>query len=171
MVIWIIGLSGSGKTTLLDKVYEDVHLKVNNLVKIDGDIIREVFANDLGHTIEHRKRNAKRISKLSQFLEKQNIIVVCSILSVFEADREWNRSNLKNYKEIYIKTPQENLVDRDSKGLYKKHIKGEINNVVGFDITFEEPKNSDLVIHNNESKEEFLKNSKFISNLILNNDI
>ena len=119
MVIWIIGLSGSGKTTILDKVYDDVKSTFKNIVKIDGDIIREVFNNDLGHTIEHRKRNARRISKLCQFLENQNIIVLCSILSAFEYDREWNRSNLLDYKEIYIKTQRKVLIKRDSKGLYK----------------------------------------------------
>ena len=168
MVIWIIGLSGSGKTTMLDKVYEDLNSNIKNIVKIDGDIIREVFNNDLGHTVEHRKRNARRISKLCQFLESQNIIVLCSILSAFEYDREWNRSNLITYKEIYIKTPKKILIERDSKGLYKKQISGEINNVVGFDIPFEEPLSPDIIIENNGSKDEFLKNSKIIIDLVNN---
>jgi cytidine diphosphoramidate kinase len=169
MVIWIIGLSGSGKTTILDKVYNEVSSETKNIVKIDGDIIREVFNNDLGHTIEHRKRNAKRISKLCQFLENQKIIVLCSILSAFEYDREWNRTNLLKYKEIYIKTPREILIERDSKGLYKKQINGEIDNVVGFDIPFEEPKNPDLVIENNGSKEKFLNTSNKIIDMINEN--
>lgn len=166
MVIWIIGLSGSGKTTILDKVYNEISLKAKHIVKIDGDIIREVFNNDLGHTIEHRKRNAKRISKLCQFLENQKILVMCSILSAFEDDRNWNRENLINYKEIYIKTPKKILIERDSKGLYKKHIAGDIDNVVGFDIPFQEPKKPDLVIENNGSKEKFLENSKKIIDII-----
>ena len=168
MVIWIIGLSGSGKTTMLDEVYDHVSSKLKNIVKIDGDIIREVFNNDLGHTVEHRQMNAKRISKLCQFLEKQNIIVLCSILSAFENDRKWNRTNLKNYKEIYIKTPRTILIQRDSKGLYKKQISGEIDNVVGFDIPFEEPVSPDFVIENCETKDEFLKNSNKIIDLIIN---
>ena len=166
MVIWIIGLSGSGKTTLIDKVYEESKSIFNNVVKIDGDIIREVFNNDLGHTVEHRKRNARRISKLCQFLENQNIIVLCSILSAFEYDRKWNRSNLLSYKEIYIKTPKKLLIERDSKGLYNKHIRGEISNVVGFDIPFEEPLKPDMIIENNGSLDEFLKTSKKIIEII-----
>ena len=85
---------------------------------------------------------------------------MCSILSAFEDDRNWNRENLINYKEIYIKTPKKILIERDSKGLYKKHIAGDIDNVVGFDIPFQEPKKPDLVIENNGSKEKFLENSK-----------
>lgn len=158
MVVWIIGLSGSGKTTIVDEVYNKVLMKNNNVVKIDGDIIREVFDNDLGHTIEHRRRNAFRISRLCRFLEDQGIIVLCSILSAFEWDREWNRKNLKKYKEVYIKTPKDILVERDTKGLYKSYIKGDITDVVGFDIEFEEPKSPDLLINNTDSKEEFLLN-------------
>ena len=61
MVIWIIGLSGSGKTTITNKVYNEVSKKVKNIVKIDGDIIREMFSNDLGYSTEDRKKNAHRI--------------------------------------------------------------------------------------------------------------
>ena len=91
---------------------------------------------------------------------------MCSILSAFEDDRNWNRENLINYKEIYIKTPKKILIERDSKGLYKKHIAGDIDNVVGFDIPFQEPKKPDLVIENNGSKEKFLENTKKIIDII-----
>ncbi len=171
MVIWIIGLSGSGKTTITDKVYNEVSSKVKNIVKIDGDVIREMFSYDLGHSIEDRKKNAHRISKLCQFLENQNMIVICSILSAFEYDRQWNRENIKNYYEIYIRTSKDVLIKRDSKNIYGRFLKGKINNVVGFDIPFEEPIEPNLLIENNNNIEEFLKYSNVITKFILENDV
>jgi len=169
MVIWIIGLSGSGKTTITNKVYNEVSSKLKNIVKIDGDVLREMFSNDLGYSIEDRKRSAHRISKLSQFLENQNIIVLCSTISAFEYDRKWNRENLKAYHEIYIKTPKNILIKRDSKKLYKNFLNGKINNVVGFDIPFEEPILSDMIIENDSSIDKFLNHSKLISKFIIDN--
>ena len=83
MVVWIIGLSGAGKTTLGVEVVSQAKPLIPNLVFIDGDVIREIFGNDLGYSIEHRLRNAERISRLCKFLEDQNIVVVCAILSLF----------------------------------------------------------------------------------------
>ena len=52
MVVWIIGLSGAGRTTLENEVIAYVRSAQCNFVLIDGDIIRNVFGNDLRHTIE-----------------------------------------------------------------------------------------------------------------------
>ena len=68
MVIWIIGLSGAGKTTLAKEVVAKIGSSKTNVVLIDGDMIREVFGNDLGHTLEDRRQNGERICRLCKFL-------------------------------------------------------------------------------------------------------
>ena len=166
MVIWIIGLSGAGKTTLAEEIYK-ISKPINpNTVLIDGDVIREIFGNDLGHSAEDRKKNAKRISRLCYFLSLHNINVICSILSLFQTSRDWNRKNIKDYFEVYIKTPISNLIERDPKGIYKRYNDGMISNVAGLDLTFEEPLDPDLIINNNEGVEDLLKHSLFIADIL-----
>tara|TARA_B100000214_G_scaffold366491_1_gene335512 strand:- start:1467 stop:1970 length:504 start_codon:yes stop_codon:yes gene_type:complete len=163
MVVWIIGLSGSGKTTLAETVYRQTKKKNNSLFFLDGDVIREVFNHDLGHELEDRKINASRMSQLSKYLDDQGISVVCSILSIFQSTRDWNRENINNYYEVFIDVDMEDLRDRDVKGIYKAFNEGRLNNVVGEDIKFTKPENSDLVIHNNQSLEYLLSFSDQIS--------
>ena len=163
MVVWIIGLSGSGKTTLAETVYRQSKKKNNSLFFLDGDVIREVFNHDLGHELEDRKINASRMSQLSKYLDDQGISVVCSILSIFQSTRDWNRENINNYYEVFIDVDMEDLRDRDVKGIYKAFNEGRLNNVVGEDIKFTKPENSDLVIHNNQSLEYLLSFSDQIS--------
>ena len=143
MVIWIIGLSGAGKTTLAKEIISKVHEK--NVVLIDGDIIRKIISKNLGHTLEDRLENAGRICRLCKFLDNQGIHVVCAILSIFPESRLWNKNNIKNYYEVYIETPIDQLQKRDYKGLYRKFNEGKIKNVVGIDIKWQEPKNSNLI--------------------------
>ena len=166
MVVWIIGLSGAGKTTLANEVVAQVRRVQRNVVLIDGDVVREVFGNDLGHSMEDRRTNARRICQLGKLLEDQGIDVVCAILSLFPESRSWNREHLKNYYEVFIDTPMQDLVQRDSKGIYRRFNSGEIRDVAGMDIEFPRPDNADLTINNINSKESLLGYAKVIADKI-----
>ena len=166
MVIWIIGLSGAGKTSLAEEIERQVRSRVPNIVFIDGDVIREIFANDLGHTLDDRRKNADRISKLCKFLDNQGVNVVCSILSLFHESQDWNREHINNYYEVYIEASIEKLIERDSKGLYKKALKGELNNVAGIDLEFLPPVKPDLFIRNESSISELLSYAPQIVSLL-----
>lgn len=156
-VYWVTGLSGAGKTTIGKLFYEKLKSKELNTVFLDGDTLRQIFGNDLGYSLDARKKSAMRNSRLCKELSEQGINVICATISMFDDCRLWNRENIKKYKEIYIRVPMEILVQRDQKKLYSRAISGEISNVMGIDIDFEEPKNPDLIIDNTgEYKPEIL---------------
>ena len=149
MIIWMIGMSGSGKTTLGREVARQWREKASNVVFLDGDEMREIFRNDRGeqaYTVEGRRENAERIAGLCDMLDRQNINVVCCILSIFADMREKNRSRFLQYFEVFMDAPMEVLRQRDVKGLYAAHERGETSNVVGVDIPFEPPAFADMVI-------------------------
>ena len=149
-LIWITGLSGAGKTTIGSEVFKLLKNKYNNTVFLDGDVIRDILGNDLGHDIEDRKKNAVRISKMCEFLTKQNINVVCATMSLFKEIHDLNKLNIKYYYEIYIDVNIEELVKRDSKGLYAKALKGEIKDVIGIDLPYDKPTNPYMIINNED---------------------
>lgn len=170
MVIWIIGLSASGKTTFGKILYQEWKKQSPNTVLIDGDEIRRIFQHDQtneAYTVEERRKNADRISKLCMWLDKQNINVVCCILSLFEESRQWNRENYSKYFEVYMDVPMETLVQRDPKGLYKLALSGQKKDVVGVDIPFVAPLNPDYVFKNVEVETDFEQIAKEILNKAL----
>lgn len=162
MVIWITGLSGSGKTTLANALLHEARRSSKTLIHLDGDMIREVFGNDLSYSMSDRLKNAKRISNLCKLLDDQGQNVVCSVLSIFSETHEWNRKNIKNYFQVFIDTPIDVLQHRDSKGLYKKFINGEATNVVGMDIEYEKPLHSNYEITNGSAIEDLLWHAKIL---------
>jgi len=169
MVIWVIGLAGSGKSTI-SKIINKSFLR-NKLptVLIDGDVIRKIFGNDLGYSVEDRLKNAERIRELCKLLDKNGINVVCAILSISEKDRNWCRNNFASYLEIFINVPVTLIEKRGYRDLYSKYDKGVISNVVGKDIKFEIPESSDYIIDNVKSKEDFLNEGNKIAESILKN--
>ena len=155
MVIWIIGLAGAGKTVIGKELYINLKRRYKNLVLIDGDVIRKVMGEDLGHTVGERKKNADRISRLCNMLDQQDIHVICCVLSLFRETQDWNRRNYKQYYEIYINVSLDTLIKRNQKNLYVRALNGEIKDVVGVDIPFIAPKMPDYVIDNNKDRLDF----------------
>jgi len=149
MVIWLIGMSASGKTTIGKKLFEKLQNSEEKWIFLDGDTFRNILGEDLGHTIEDRRKNAYRISRFCEFLSSQNINVLACVLSIFHDNQRYNKENIKDYKEVYIDVEFDKLVQRDNKQLYKKALNGEIKDVVGVDIEFKPPYSPDMIIDNN----------------------
>lgn len=161
-VYWITGLSGAGKTSVGKFLYEKMKQKYSNTVFLDGDVLREVFGNDLGYTREERIKCAMRYARLCKMLQEQGMNVICCTISMFDEIRSWNRGNIGNYREIYVRVSMEVLVKRNQKGLYSTSMeeltgqnqKGlycstiENREVAGIHVDIEEPKNPDMILDN-----------------------
>lgn len=78
--------------------------------------------------------------------------VVCCTISMFDCVREWNRENINNYREIYIKVSMDTLRNRDQKGLYSGITEEKQKEVAGIHVEVEEPKFPDLVLLNDGDK-------------------
>lgn len=141
------GLSGAGKTTVGSLLYQHLKAKKDNVVFLDGDALRRVM-NDFDYTETGREQASYRNMRLFQLLTSQGIDVVCCVIGMKEEYRAWNRANIPNYREIYLKVTLEELVRRDPKGLYHKALHGEIQHVYGVDLPFEEPVQPDVVVEN-----------------------
>lgn len=148
MIAWLIGMSGSGKTTVGRRVYEQLKSKLPNLVFLDGDILRDVWGDHLGHSVTARKQNSDRITALCRLLDRQGIHAVCCVLSIFPQAQAWNRAHYSQYYEAYLQVSLDELIRRDTKGLYRQALAGEICDVVGVDIEFPQPAHPDRVIVN-----------------------
>lgn len=142
-VYFFTGLAGAGKTTIGGLFYRKLREQKSNVFLADGDQVRSIFGRS-GYSTEARKDAARRGFRLWRELAEQGIdVVVCSI-AMYDEIRQWNRKNIENYKEIYIKVTRETLYTRDQKGLYTTGRK----EVVGVDLPFDEPQNADIIVEN-----------------------
>ncbi len=149
-VYWVTGLSGAGKTTIGTKLYNYLREKKDNVVFLDGDILREVYQS-VDYTQEGRKKLAFQHARLCRMLTNQGLDVVICVIAMYNECREWNREHIDNYHEIYLKVDIEELIKRDQKQLYSRALNNEIQDVLGINLDFEEPQNPDLKIDNGGS--------------------
>ena len=149
-VVWITGLSGSGKSTLATEVVGQLRALCNDVIRLDGDELREVFAAESiklqRHDRDGRLMLAMQYASLCRLLSMQGFTVVIATISMFREVYAWNRANVPGYFEVYLKVPIEELRRRDPKGIYRRFDAGDLLNVAGLDLPVDEPEQADFEV-------------------------
>lgn len=144
--IWFTGVPDSGKTTLarlLAKHVSDLGLVAKVL---DGNELRESLSPDLGFTSTDRDKHNRRVGYLARVLNGQGIISIVAVIAPHAAIRQEIRNQTKNYIEVYVKCPEETLLARDTKGLYKKAVAGELTNLTGYNAPYDIPEKPEVTV-------------------------
>ncbi len=120
-VYWLTGFSNSGKTTIGTALYYKLKKTHNNVVILDGDLMKEIASGSetASYSIKDRKIRARRYSLMAKLLADQGTWVIVCAIAMFDEVREWNRKNILGYIEVFIDAPEEELRKRDKRKLYE----------------------------------------------------
>jgi bifunctional enzyme CysN/CysC len=145
-ILWFTGLSGAGKSTIANLVEQKLYGAGGHTMLLDGDNLRHGLNRDLGFTEADRVENIRRVGEVAKLMTDAGLVVLCSFISPYRAERAIVRGLVPagDFIEIFIDTPIEECVRRDPKGLYAKAKAGTIKNFTGFDAPYEPPENPEL---------------------------
>jgi adenylylsulfate kinase len=145
-VIWLTGLPGSGKTTIARGLEKELKARGLKVEVFDGDEVRKNLSKGLGFSKEDRDTHNKRVIYVCKLLTRNGVNAIVSLISPYRSTRAYAREQLPKFVEVYLKCSLEECIRRDPKGLYKKALAGEINNMTGIQDPYEEPQNPEVVL-------------------------
>lgn len=151
IVLWFTGLSGAGKTTTAEEVARVLREAGRRVELLDGDELRRTICKGLGFSREDRLENIRRIVFVAKLLARHGVIVLVSAITPYREMREYARSEIPRYAEIYVRCPLEECERRDVKGLYAKARRNEIASFTGVSDPYEEPERPELTIDTHTS--------------------
>lgn len=145
------GLSGAGKTTLAAALVNELQKQGYRVKVIDGDVYRQTLCKDLGFSRSDRIANVTRLAAYAETLRQEFDCILLAVINPYEEARAALRQKY-DAKLIWIKCNIEVLIDRDTKGLYKKALlpdghPDKIYNLTGLNDTFEAPISADLILN------------------------
>ncbi len=143
-VIWLTGLPGSGKTTIASGLEKELKVRGLKVEVFDGDEVRRNLSKGLGFSKEDRDTHNKRVIYVCKLLTRNGVNAIVSLISPYRSTRAYAREQLPKFVEVYLKCSLEECMRRDPKGLYKKALAGEINNMTGIQDPYEEPLNPEV---------------------------
>ncbi|HKW39918.1 MAG TPA: adenylyl-sulfate kinase [Gemmatimonadales bacterium] len=144
--LWLTGLSGAGKSTLAAAVSQALRRDGIRVEVLDGDEVRQNLSKGLGFSREDRDTNIRRIGYVAKLLSRNGVVAITAAISPFRAVRDEVRRKIGAFVEIHVKASLDECVRRDTKGLYRKALAGEIPQFTGVSDPYEEPLSPELVI-------------------------
>jgi len=147
-VLWFTGLSGAGKSTIANLVEAGLHARGVHTILLDGDNVRHGLNRDLGFTAGERVENIRRIGEVAKLMTEAGLVVLCSFISPFRAERQMVRELMagEEFIEVFVDADIDACIARDPKGLYRRALAGEIKNFTGVDQPYERPESAELVL-------------------------
>ena len=108
---------------------------------LDGDNVRHGLNRDLGFTDADRVENIRRVGEVAKLMTEADLIVICSFISPFRAERRMIRELTAPAAilEVFVDTPLDECIRRDPKGLYAKAKAGRLEHFTGLDSPYEVP--------------------------------
>ena len=154
ILFWITGLSGSGKTTISKKIKKKISYLYGPTIELSADDLRKILKFKK-YTQKARIKYLLKYRHFFKLITNQKINLIFNVIGMYNRARDWNRKNIDNYVEIYIKADINKIIKFKKKATYSKNKK----NIVGLDIKAEFPRNPDIVIKNefNKSIDELVK--------------
>lgn len=132
--------------TVANLVEVRLHGRGAHTALLDGDNVRHGLNRDIGFTEADRVENIRRVGAVAKLMTEAGLIVLCSFISPFRAERRMVRELVedKEFIEIFVDAPIEQCIARDPKGLYQRALAGEIKNFTGISQPYEPPERPEI---------------------------
>jgi bifunctional enzyme CysN/CysC len=136
-------------STIANIVEQRLHQAGHHTMLLDGDNVRHGFNRDLGFTEVDRVENVRRVGEVAKLLVEGGLIVLCSFISSYRAERDLARNLVEPWEfiEVFVDTPIEDCMQRDPKGPYAKARAGKLKNFTGIDAPYEAPERPEIHLH------------------------
>jgi adenylyl-sulfate kinase len=144
--LWLTGLSGAGKSTLGAAVGHELSGQGIRVELLDGDEVRQNLSKGLGFSREDRDTNIRRIGYVAKLLTRNGVVVIAAAISPYRAVRDEVRREIGAFVEVHVKASLDECIRRDTKGLYRRALAGEMPQFTGVSDPYEEPLTPELVV-------------------------
>lgn len=149
MIIQFTGLSGAGKSSLAQQLRQ-IAQPDHEVVIVDGDAYRQTLCRDLGFSKEDRMENIRRLGAEASRLNATGKIIIIAAINPFDSVRK-ELEEKYDALTVWIRCDIPTLVERDTKGLYRRALLPEdhpekLHNLTGINDPYESPESAHLIV-------------------------
>ena len=152
--VWLTGMSGAGKSTVARMLEQRLCATGARVEVLDGDVVREHLSKGLGFSREDRDENIRRITYVCEVLSRHGVIAIAAVVSPYRDARDEARARIPEFVEVYLECSLDVLIERDTKGLYRKALAGQLAHFTGISDPYEAPFSAEVNIRSDRETPE-----------------
>ncbi len=144
-VVWLTGIPATGKTTVASVLRDELTSRDVPTLMLDSDDLRRVMTPAPTFSEAERDVFYATIGHVAALAARGGSVVLIAATAPKRVYRDRVRANVDNFAEVLLICDPEVLELRDIKGLYAKAKVGEIHDLPGYDLPYEDPRTPELI--------------------------
>jgi adenylylsulfate kinase len=144
--VWLTGFPGSGKSSLAKELVGRLHARGVDAAVLESDVLRTQITPFARYDEAERSMFYEILADLGASIVERGRPVIFDATANRRAYRDRGRSRIVHFAEVYVSTPLEVCMSRDTKGLYRAAREGKSSTLPGVQATYEAPLAPELVI-------------------------
>jgi adenylylsulfate kinase len=144
--IWLTGLPASGKSTIVAALKPQLEGLGCTVEVLESDAVRRILTPAPTYSHEERDLFYRALAFLGARLVAHGVTVIFDATANRRAYRDFARSLIPQFIEVWVECPLELAIQRDYKGTYKRGRRGESTTVPGLQDPYEAPLNPEIRI-------------------------
>jgi adenylylsulfate kinase len=149
-IVWLTGMNRAGKSTLAGQITARLTAIGRPAELLDEDGAAKLLLEGLAATKEDHAKAVARLGFVARAVMRAGGVAVCASLSPYREARDLLRKETRRFLEVFVDCGMEELQRRDSAGLYKKALAGELKDVPGVDVPYEPPAHAEVTVHTDQ---------------------
>jgi adenylylsulfate kinase len=144
--IWITGIPASGKSSLTRELVKKLSKRGVSVVVLESDEMRTILTPVPTYDEEERDAFYRALAQLGGLITRSGVPVIFDATANKRVYRDYARSLIPRFVEVYVICPLEICMKRDPKGIYDRAVAGKTSTVPGVQAIYEPPHNPDITL-------------------------
>lgn len=145
IAIWLTGLPASGKSTIAAALKPKLE-EIGSVEVFESDAVRRILTPHPTYSDVERDLLYRSLAFMGAKLVSHGVMVIFDATANRRAYRDFARSLIPKFIEVWVECPLELAIQRDYKGTYQRGQRGESSTVPGLQEPYEAPLNPEVRI-------------------------
>jgi len=144
--LWMTGLPASGKSSITRELVKKLAIRGVSVVVLESDEMRTLLTPEPTYIPEERDAFYRSLTLIGELLTRNGVNVIFDATANKRTYREYARTLIPRFVEIFVLCPLDVCMQRDPKGIYRRAAAGTAGTVPGMQSPYEPPLNPDITL-------------------------
>ena len=145
--VWVTGLPASGKSSITRELMKKLESEGVRVVVLESDEMRKILTTEPTYSETERKQFYRTLVLIGELITRSGINVIFDATANQRDYRDYARSLIPKFVEVYVVCPLEVCMKRDPKGIYGRAKSGKASTVPGIQVSYEPPLQPEVTLN------------------------